>query len=232
MLVWDAFRAHKTPKIREILKRLHNVTIALIPGGLTGLLQPLDTHCNKVLKNFLQEHADEYEEKFEKNASFSGKWSVSDKRVMTTHVTASALDRLYTTRKDMIKKSFIDTGIAIAPDGSQDHLINIKMMAPEQIDFTGWQEATNKEAYLTEELIEDPLLRELYDFYEERTVRELRELCKVRALKGYSKLKKAELIDKLSKADDRFLLSTDIDQEEVVANTDLEESAPSHGVVT
>lgn len=226
LLVWDAFRAHKTPKIREILRTLDNVTVALIPGGLTGLLQPLDTHCNKILKNLLQDEADDYEAKFEKRETFSGKWTVSDKRVMTTHITAQALHQFYATRKDMIKKSFIDTGIAIAPDGSEDHLINIKMMQPHQIDFTGWQEASNKEAYHTEELIEDPLLRELYDFYEERTVRELKELCKLRALTGYSKLKKAELVDKLSKADDRYLLSKDIDNEEVVDIADLENDTP------
>ncbi|KAG6058507.1 hypothetical protein E4U32_004586 [Claviceps aff. humidiphila group G2b] len=53
-------------------------------------------------------------------------WSVSDKRIMTIETLKS--------RGDMVKKAFLDVGISIKPDGSEDHLILIKNARPDQID--------------------------------------------------------------------------------------------------
>ena len=41
LLVWDSFRGHLTDGVKELLAR-RNVDIAVIPGGLTPVLQPLD----------------------------------------------------------------------------------------------------------------------------------------------------------------------------------------------
>jgi hypothetical protein len=111
----------------------------MIPGGMTSLLQPLDTHVNAVFKRWLREAVDEYVTEREREHPYEA-WSVSDKRVMTTHVVATAFRRLQSDPGRIIK-AFKDCGISIAPDGSEDHLIKIKNIAPDKIEFSGWDQA-------------------------------------------------------------------------------------------
>ena len=54
LLMWDQFRAHKTEKVKEKLKAL-KTTQAMIPGGLTSVLQPLDVVINKPFKDRLRQ---------------------------------------------------------------------------------------------------------------------------------------------------------------------------------
>lgn len=42
MLVWDAYKWHITPDIRNLVERQANTDVSLIPGGLTKHLQPAD----------------------------------------------------------------------------------------------------------------------------------------------------------------------------------------------
>ena len=53
MLVWDIFRAHKTEDVKKAAKKLK--TLAVIPGGLTSVLQPLDVCLNKPFKDRLHD---------------------------------------------------------------------------------------------------------------------------------------------------------------------------------
>ncbi|KAL5006371.1 hypothetical protein ScPMuIL_015177 [Solemya velum] len=47
LLIWDAFSAHKTDKIKEKVGVTYNSDMAVIPGGCTSKLQPCDTEiCN------------------------------------------------------------------------------------------------------------------------------------------------------------------------------------------
>lgn len=57
---------------------------------------------------------------------------------MTTWVVARAIKRLRN-RPDLVEKAFLDCGITVRPDGSQDHLISIKDI--DKIDSTGWEDA-------------------------------------------------------------------------------------------
>ena len=66
------------------------------------------------------------EAEWEARADFKG-WSLSTRRIFTTYVITEVM-RLLAKRGDLIRKSFIDTGIAIAPNGSEDHLIKIKCL--------------------------------------------------------------------------------------------------------
>jgi hypothetical protein len=52
----------------------------------------------------------------------SKKWLVSDPSIMTTWTVAQAARRLKE-KNDMVQSAFIQTGISIHPDGSQDYLI-------------------------------------------------------------------------------------------------------------
>ena len=49
LLVWDSFRGHLTEGVKALLAR-RNVDVAVIPGGLTPVLQPLDKCINKPFK--------------------------------------------------------------------------------------------------------------------------------------------------------------------------------------
>ena len=50
LLVWDSFCAHLTDSVKADLQR-RRVNVAVIPGGLTPVLQPLDKCLNKPFKD-------------------------------------------------------------------------------------------------------------------------------------------------------------------------------------
>ena len=50
LLVWDSFRAHLTDEVKADLNR-RKIDVAVIPGGLTPVLQPLDRCLNKPFKD-------------------------------------------------------------------------------------------------------------------------------------------------------------------------------------
>ena len=50
LLVWDSFRAHLTDEVKADLK-WRKIDVAVIPGGLTPVLQPLDKSLNERLKD-------------------------------------------------------------------------------------------------------------------------------------------------------------------------------------
>jgi len=54
------------------------------------------------------------------------RWSISDKRVLTTHVVATAWIQFCIDKRDMICKAFRDVGITLPVDGSQDSKLAIK----------------------------------------------------------------------------------------------------------
>jgi hypothetical protein len=89
LLALDAAAFHKTPAILQKLRDNH-IILALVPPGCTGLLQPLDTAVNKPFKELLQEQTELYTGAQEEAGNNPEKWTVSQKRVMVTHVVAKA----------------------------------------------------------------------------------------------------------------------------------------------
>ncbi|KFA53377.1 hypothetical protein S40293_09395 [Stachybotrys chartarum IBT 40293] len=59
LLVMDVAAFHKTEGILDSLQK-NKITACLIPPGLTGMLQPLDTAVNKPFKKWLQDATEEY----------------------------------------------------------------------------------------------------------------------------------------------------------------------------
>ena len=53
LLVWDSFRAHFTDAVKEALQR-RKIDVAVIPGGLTPVLQPLDKCFNKPFEDHMK----------------------------------------------------------------------------------------------------------------------------------------------------------------------------------
>jgi hypothetical protein len=207
LLVMDAAAFHKTPSIKEELKS-YNITLALIPGGCTALLQPLDTAINGPFKRWLQEATDEYMERIEREKGPDYQWTVGDKRVMVTHVVAAALRRL-NSNPDLVKKAFLNCGISVRPDGSEDCFISIKDISADQIDFTGWENA--EEVVVKDEDPVDPFFDDqelisaddselmIITRYHEQVMARLREILKERGLKVSGK--KADLIQRLQDHD-------------------------------
>jgi hypothetical protein len=122
LLCLDYASFHKIPSLLLKIKKSSILPI-LIPPGYTGLLQPLDTHINKPFKEFLREENNRY---LEGKEAIINSWTISDKRIMATHIIGDAWKRFYIEKKGVIIKSFQDLGIFIAADGSQDNLISIK----------------------------------------------------------------------------------------------------------
>ena len=122
LLLMDVAGFHTT---EAVLEKLHTarVTTSLIPSGCTGLLQLLDTAINKPFKGYLREYTDTY---IENHSDSIGKWSVSDKRIMVTHVVAQAWAAFSVEKCQVIQKSFRDLGVTLPVDGSKDHEIRIK----------------------------------------------------------------------------------------------------------
>ena len=90
-------------------------------------------------------------------------------------------------RGNLIWKSFIDTGIAIAPNRSENHLINIKCLQEVNIrpDFTSWETATISyalEEYEPDPVDGDPLFENLSIDYQKLTKRGLLVIAKARGL--------------------------------------------------
>lgn len=144
MLVMDVASFHKTDALRALLQKELPAYVlpAMIPGGLTCLLQPLDTAVNSMFKKLLQDAIDEYITTWEREHPEQA-WAVKDKRIMMTHVVAKVWCRVCVEKKEIVVKSFMDTGIAIRPDGSQDHLINIKGIPNSSLIWDGWEEAVD-----------------------------------------------------------------------------------------
>ena len=72
LLVWDRFQSHLTDNSKTHLAR-NNTDIAVIPGGLTSVLQPLDVSVNKPFKGNVREQWNEWmmngEKSFRKNGA-------------------------------------------------------------------------------------------------------------------------------------------------------------------
>jgi len=49
----DMFGGHKTEKVLNTLTA-HDITLSVIPGGCTGLIQPLDISINQPYKDILK----------------------------------------------------------------------------------------------------------------------------------------------------------------------------------
>ena len=54
VLVLDAFRSHRSPVVKSVLNA-EKTDLAIIPGGMTSVLQPLDVSVNKPMKMALRQ---------------------------------------------------------------------------------------------------------------------------------------------------------------------------------
>jgi hypothetical protein len=147
LLVFDSARFHKIEAIREAARR-PNTVIAVIPGGLAYVIQPLDVSFNRPFRQLVEELQDKLlnqetgeeddDDTTDEDIEDITDWSLPKRRVFMTRVISQAYFHLHVCPR--LVRSFMCTGINIEPDGSQDNLISIKGFINEQdLDISGWR---------------------------------------------------------------------------------------------
>jgi hypothetical protein len=88
LLSLDAFLSHLTPAVSHALKA-QKVTISVVPGGCTGMVQVLDVSLNKPLKDLIQKEQDNhyniYIDEWQQE-----KFNIEERRVLLIHWVARA----------------------------------------------------------------------------------------------------------------------------------------------
>jgi len=139
LLLMDLAAFHITDSILATLRE-NNIVPSIIPGGCTGLLQPLDTAVNKPFKEYLRVETDTYQDERAPTEDI-GKWTVSEKRIMTTHVVSRAWKAFCQQKQSLtIVKAFQDVGVTLPIDGSKDDELGIKGFTASEIDIGNWAE--------------------------------------------------------------------------------------------
>ena len=124
LLVLDVHKAHRTPQFLRALS-LRNTIPAFVPPRCTRLVQPLSVALNKPFKDLVDI---EYNTHFEANPDswVPGKLSASERRILMTKWIGSAWETFCKNHEDTIKASFVECGIAVAIDGTEDALIHVR----------------------------------------------------------------------------------------------------------
>ena len=118
MLVWDMFRGHLTEKVKQSAIKM-NTTLAVIPGGLTSMLQPLDVCLNKPFKDRLRKMWIEWMASGDVKTTKGGNLMKPDIELVAKWV----LDAWNTIPEDMVKRSFLKCCISNAMDGEEDDAV-------------------------------------------------------------------------------------------------------------
>ena len=165
-------------------------------------------YVNKPFKDYLREFTEAYvEAKESEQGEDQSSWTVSQKRIMVTHVVKSAWDKLCTetSKVELVKSSFKDVGLNLACDGSEDHLLRINGYPRNSIKMGDWTINDKDIEWYQSALLPEQLdnyfvfqadgdARESPD-YAGLTVAKLVDVFKARGIKGYSNEKKACLVN-------------------------------------
>ncbi|XP_066471475.1 uncharacterized protein [Tiliqua scincoides] len=118
LLVWDKFHPHITEKVKAEAKKMAT-TLAVIPGGLTSVLQPLDVCLKKPFKDQMytmwQHWAGSGQEKLTKG----GNLTKPDICLIAKWVK----DAWDSVPPELVKSSFLKCGITDATDGTESNAL-------------------------------------------------------------------------------------------------------------
>ena len=119
LLVWDSFRGHLTDGVKELLTR-RNVDIAVIPGGLAPVLQPLDKCLNKPFKTRVRAQYQAWMVNGPFTYTPSGKKRAPSKELVLQWVIKAWQE----IPAKLGIRSFKSCGISNALDGTEDDAVN------------------------------------------------------------------------------------------------------------
>lgn len=126
LLVLDSFRAHKTEKVLKALRK-GNTVPAIIPGGCTSKIQPLDVSINKPFKAELRKEWTAYMRTASQKLSVGEKVKAATKELVIKWL-ENACDYISSNRT-LIMKSFLVCGISNSLNGSEDSLVREDVVA-------------------------------------------------------------------------------------------------------
>lgn len=118
LLVWDSFRGHLTDAVKDLLAR-RNVEVAVIPGGLTPVLQPLDKCINKPFKTKVRSQYQTWMVNGPFTYTPSGKKRAPSKELVLQWIQKAWQE----IPADLIANSFKCCGISNALDGTEDEAV-------------------------------------------------------------------------------------------------------------
>ena len=120
LLVWDAYKCHLMDSVKSVVNKQAKSDIVVIPGGLTGLVQPADVSWNKPFKAAYRELYNEWIANGEKSYTAAGNVRAPDKLLCLRWV-KKAWEKV---SREVIVKSFRVCGISVAIDSSKDDEIH------------------------------------------------------------------------------------------------------------
>lgn len=118
LLVLDSFRGHLTENVREQL-RASETDLAVIPGGMTGMLQPLDVSVNRPFKCGFRRAYSEWMASTVHQKTPTGRL----KRASLVDVCGWILEAWSAVSFKIVENSFKVTGISNKLDGTEDDVI-------------------------------------------------------------------------------------------------------------
>ena len=131
-LIADVHRAQKTENILNKLEKDCKTEVTFVPGGCTSLIQPVDVVINKPFKERVEKFATEHMQE-NLDSYVNGTIPAKERRVLFTKWVGQAWEEV-SAMKEMVKRSFMKTGIAVHIDGSEDEQINIKGLDNYQVE--------------------------------------------------------------------------------------------------
>ena len=108
LLVWDSFQAHLVDSVKQAVRQT-NTDIAVIPGGLTNILQPLDVSLNKPFKDRLREQWNNWIIEGQKSFTPAGNMRAA----LLPTVCSWVLDAWHSLPAEMVARSFKKCSISL-----------------------------------------------------------------------------------------------------------------------
>ena len=118
LLVWDSFRAHLTDSVKDDLKQ-RNIDVAVIPGGLTPVVQPLDKCLNKPFKDNVRRKYLAWMTSGPFEFTPAGKKKAPSRNLVLRWIKEAWAE----IPEEMVVKSFKTCGISNALDGTEDDVV-------------------------------------------------------------------------------------------------------------
>ena len=118
LLVWDMFKAHVTEKLKDHVKCTNtDLLVAVIPGGLTSVVRPLDVCLNKPFKDFICQYWSAWIIDGEKTFTKGGNMHAPPLDLLCEWVVCAwaAIDA------KIVENSFLKCGILNSLDGEEDN---------------------------------------------------------------------------------------------------------------
>ena len=118
LLVWDSCQVHLTEAVRQELHR-RDIDVAVIPGGLTPLVQPLDVSINRPFKQKMRHSWENWMIEGVPSLTPAGHRRAPTKEMLVCWL----VDAWNAIPSDMIEHSFKKCGISCNLDGTEDDII-------------------------------------------------------------------------------------------------------------